>query len=133
MSTCGVPVVSRFANGMPDVIENSQTGYLAHSNRQFRKRVISLLNNEKLNRKMSKNAVSFVQLKFAPEIILEQWNELFDDVYQGKQSAYMTPSNNWSNNLKWIRYISRVLHKIPVIKRIPSVAIIESYVKEKIV
>lgn len=123
MEACGIPVVSKFKNGMPDVIENGVTGMLSYSARDFKKNLIKLLTDDFLNEKYSVNAKKYIAEKFAPEKIIVQWNNTFNAVLNDEKPIFDKPTKNWNNNYKWIRVINRETRKI--FGFIPSVAAIE--------
>lgn len=123
MEACGIPVVSKFKNGMPDVIENGVTGMLSYSANDFKKNLIKLLTDDDLNKQYSMNAKKYIAEKFAPERIIVQWNNTFNAVLNDEKPIFDGPTNNWNNNYKWIRVINRGVRKI--FRFVPSVAAIE--------
>lgn len=123
MEACGIPVVSKFKNGMPDVIENGVTGMLSYSANDFKKNLIKLLMDDSLNEQYSVNAKKYIAEKFAPERIIVQWNNTFNAVLNDKKPIFEKPTKNWNNNYKWIRVINRGVRKI--FRFVPSVAAIE--------
>ena len=123
MEACGIPVISKFKNGMPDVIANNRTGILVKSCKQMRKSIVKLLNNNELNGLYSKNAKRYVNDKFSPKKITEQWYNLFQDVYYNRETVFEKPCTNWTNNFKWIRAINRQIRK--KFGFLPSIAFIE--------
>ena len=107
MEACGIPVVSKNWNGMPDVIKNNKTGILAKNSADFRNAVIQLLTNKSMNIEFGKNAKMYIEEKFNPNKLVQEWYTLFADVCSDVQAVYCPPTCNWSNNFKWLRRFNR--------------------------
>ena len=107
MEACGIPVVSKNWNGMPDVIKNNKTGILAKNSADFRNAVIQLLTNKSMNIEFGKNAKMYIEEKFNPNKLVQEWYTLFTDVCSEVQAVYCPPTCNWSNNFKWLRRVNR--------------------------
>lgn len=130
MAACGIPVVSRKKNGMPDVIENKVTGILTKKgSKDFCDAVITLLNNNELNEKLGGEAKDFINKKFFPDTIIKQWRSLFVDTLYGKMPLYDAPSANYTNNYKYLRILNRKLRMMPIMRYLPSLAWVECRVK----
>ena len=109
MAACGIPVVTKRANGLYDTVINGKTGYLIRNKKELARRIIELLNNKALNQRMGANGKKFADSVFLPESIVEEWNVLFDNVMACKNSQPIQPSKHYLNNLKWLRVINRKL------------------------
>lgn len=112
MEAFGIPVVTKKANGLLDVIVNNKTGYLCYTPKQMKDKIIYLLKNKKINIEMGNNAKGFVEKSFSPELIVEIWIAIFEDIYNDRAAKYVKPAGNYSNNVKWFRIIIRRLKKL---------------------
>lgn len=130
MEGCGIPVVSKNWNGMPDVIENNSTGLLTSNSVQFRKAVIRLLTDRKINAEFGENAKRFVENKFNPSVLVNDWYSVFTDVMHGVETVYLHPTNNYFNNFKYLRVVNRFLRFTMRLRFIPSVASLECMIKK---
>lgn len=133
MASCEIPVVSRNKNGMPDVIINGETGILIENSSDFCSAVVKLLLDDELNVCYGKAAKSFVQKQFNPQIIAEKWHNLFVDTKNKLYPPYQRPTCNYKNNYKYLRILNRNLRKLPCLKWLPSVALIECKIKSILV
>ncbi|WP_395045366.1 glycosyltransferase family 4 protein [Flavobacterium sp.] len=76
---CGVPCVSfNCPYGPSDIIEDKIDGFLVNNDdyKAFANKLILLIENKELRDMMGKNAKENVK-RFLPEVILQQWDELF--------------------------------------------------------
>ncbi|MCR5309715.1 MAG: glycosyltransferase [Bacilli bacterium] len=122
-----LPIVSKNTNGLPDVIKNKKTGILFKTRRGFEKSVVKLLTKDKLNEKYGLEGNYFGKKQFDPENVILLWNELFNGVYSGKYSPCYHFTGNNGNNFKWLRKISRFIHRCPLFRNAPSLIQIEGY------
>lgn len=125
MGACGIPIVSKFHNGMPDVIENEKTGLLATNEISFRRDVIKLLKDNRLNLAYSKQAKIFVREKFNPNFGIQLWEKTFQEVKNDLLPTYKPPQKNYMNNFKFARIINRFLRYKLGLKFLPSLATLE--------
>lgn len=109
MSACGIPVVTKRANGLYDTVIDGETGYLIKSKKELANRIIRLLTDNRLNDTMGKNGKKFADTAFLPENIVKQWESLFEEIKEGRQTKEIAPSKHYANNAKWLRIIN---HKI---------------------
>lgn len=125
MEACGIPIVSKFHNGMPDVIENKQTGILSTNRKLFRKAVIKLLKDNQLNISYGKQAKIYVNNKFNPNFGIQLWEKTFTEVHNNILPTYNPPQRNYINNFKFARIINRFIRYQLGLKFIPSLASLE--------
>lgn len=83
----GIPVVSRRYGGLLDTIADGKTGYLVSSDKELRKKIIKLLLNDDKNKEMGKNAITFVNNNFTPDIVIPKWFEALQWVSQNPPST----------------------------------------------
>ncbi|WP_455629500.1 glycosyltransferase family 4 protein [Parabacteroides sp.] len=130
MEACGIPVISRNKNGMPDVIDNGQTGLLFNTEEEFRQSVVELLTDKAKNEHLGNRAKSYIAKKFSPDTLVEVWYDVFKDVYNDKLPIYNAPVANYTNNWKYLRVANRLAKKI--IPFLPSIARIECEISKRI-
>lgn len=77
MSTKKVVVATNFG-GVKEIILNNQTGFLVNKNKPalFAKKVLELLNNNKLKKKMEKKSYQHYKKFFTSEIMIKNYNNL---------------------------------------------------------
>jgi glycosyltransferase involved in cell wall biosynthesis len=78
---CGTPVLASPVGGIPDVIRESDTGFLLTSNdpEYIAEKITQLLDNPQLMRKVSSNAYMYLSEHFSEKRILESWRKIFED------------------------------------------------------
>ena len=76
----GKPVVAFAVNGVPEIIKNNQNGFAIPPGKKvdFAKRVIEILKDEKLYKKLSENAAKTIDESFDINIMVEQQEKLYD-------------------------------------------------------
>lgn len=102
-----IPVVSKKKWGLLDTIKNKQTGFLFTKQSEFIDRVVLLLQDKKLNRKMGKCAHIFAEKQFSVDVIIPEWIKLIDDISVEKPAEYHKVRQNWGNDYKWIKQVLR--------------------------
>ena len=129
MSACGIPIVSKCKNGLPDTIKNHRTGLLYYFNCGLKRRVIKLLLNKDLNNKLGNNAKKYVNEYFSPDNIIKEWYKLFNDILKDKTAEYYKPTDNYLNNMKFIRIINRSIKKLAIFSKLPAIVNYECWLK----
>jgi glycosyltransferase involved in cell wall biosynthesis len=76
---CGTVVLASPVGGIPDIIEQGNTGFLLKSNnpKHIANRVVDLLNHSDILEKVSVNASEYVRHNFSYEKTLEIWRNIF--------------------------------------------------------
>jgi len=79
---CGTLVLATPVGTVPDVIKDSETGFLLKSNdpKHIAERIIELLNKPELLEKVSINAYNFVRENFSYEKTLESWKKIINEL-----------------------------------------------------
>lgn len=109
MEACGVPVVTKAANGLFDSVKHGVSGLLGRNSEEIKRYIILLLKDKELNIKLGRQAKEFVENSFLPEILVKQWLEVFDDIMNNRPAKYIKPSGHYTNNLKWLKVIAHWL------------------------
>jgi len=80
--SCGVPVVSFNTCGLKDIIVNNKTGFLADSfsHKDLGKKILSILNDQRIHRAMSRNARNNVLKKFSYHQVVKKYNDFYKKV-----------------------------------------------------
>ena len=112
MSACGIPVVTKKANGLLDTVINGKTGYLISNESELANRIIRILKNNKLNYDLGCEGKRFVESLFLPEKIINDWLQLFSDVVSNVPCKVIVPNSNLNNQFKWMRKFNYNLHKL---------------------
>ena len=73
----GIPVISSRKYGMRDMILSPRTGVLCKNRRQLSDSIIKFLKEEISAVDVGRNGLIFGKEKFAPEIIVEKWIQVF--------------------------------------------------------
>jgi glycosyltransferase involved in cell wall biosynthesis len=87
---CGVPCVSfDCPYGPSDIIANNEDGFLVENGNSdaLANKLNELIENESIRKEFGKAAKENVQ-RFQPEIILNQWDDLFIQLYQDRSIKY---------------------------------------------
>ena len=121
MEAVGIPVVTRKKNGLLDTVRDNETGLLYNDESELAQKVIALLKNHEYNESLGKNASNFARNEFLPEKIIPKWKNVLKEIADGRKAVYHKPVNHFENNGKRIRMFIHSLHRIPFLKRIPSI------------
>ncbi|MBQ3402108.1 MAG: glycosyltransferase [Synergistaceae bacterium] len=117
MEACGIPVVTRAANGLFDAVKHGRTGFLGRNYDEMKEYIILLLKDKALNLELGRQAKEFTEKTFLPELLVKQWLKLFDDVMNDRPCEFIRPTENFGNNSKRLKMMKHWLkeHHIPVI------------------
>ncbi|WP_201713300.1 N-acetyl-alpha-D-glucosaminyl L-malate synthase BshA [Rossellomorea arthrocnemi] len=79
---CGVPSIGTNVGGIPEVIEDGYNGFICEVGnvKQVALKALQLLKDEKLHRKLSKNALQTARTKFHSSKIVEQYEQIYKDL-----------------------------------------------------
>ncbi len=119
--SCGMPVVSRRKNGLPDTVRDGKTGVLYKDVKQLAEVIVDLLADKEKNIRMGQAAAAFARTDFLPGKILPEWIRVLTEVHTGEPALYRKPTANMDNNGKRIRRIWHGLHSVPFLKSLPSI------------
>jgi glycosyltransferase involved in cell wall biosynthesis len=103
----GVPVVTTAEFGFLDTIKNGVTGHLVKSREDLIKKIILQLSNSKINLNFSQNARLFSK-KFDFQIAVKNWQNLFDDLYNGSNLNIVKMKSNFFYKKKYMKEIIRI-------------------------
>jgi N-acetyl-alpha-D-glucosaminyl L-malate synthase BshA len=80
--SCGVPVIASNIGGIPEVVAHGETGYVAEFGdvKRMEKYAVELLSNQKKWDHFSENAVKRSKSKFESEIIIPQYENIYNEV-----------------------------------------------------
>ena len=137
MSACGIPVVTKKANGLFDTVKDGKTGYLVKSRNSLKRRITRLLTDNTLNIQVGKAGKEFANAAFLPESIIKEWTDIFECILLEKMSEPIKHSSHLANNAKWIRIINSKIQKcglktIPLIDLECSLKRVKSLLKRSI-
>lgn len=82
--SCGCAVVSTATCMIPEVIEDGVNGYISNNEEVLRSRIKDLQNNPELRKSMGENARKTIQTMFSEKKFLDEWNNIFDTIYEAK-------------------------------------------------
>ena len=80
----GLPHVGfSYANSINELIIDGYNGFLADDVDDFAQKLKTLMLDKNLRIKFGKNACESMK-EYAPEVIIDQWDNLFNDIIKGK-------------------------------------------------
>jgi len=80
--SCGCAVVSTATCMIPEIIENGVNGFISNDERQLRSYIELLLNDKEAAIKIGNNARQTITEKFSEQKFINNWNHVFDKVYE---------------------------------------------------
>lgn len=107
MEMASVPVIAGRKYGLYDTVKDGKTGYLVRNGRELAGRTVDLLLDTEKNVQMGKSARKFALETFSSVKLARQWHTLFMDLQFHNKCIYIAPSENWINDRKWLKQISR--------------------------
>jgi glycosyltransferase involved in cell wall biosynthesis len=76
---CGLPIISTNVGGISEIVEDGKTGYLVPSNdvNEMVSRIMYLLDNDNVCRKMSENAIEIAKAEFNLNRMVDEYLSLY--------------------------------------------------------
>lgn len=126
----GTPVVAASDGGLLDTVRHGETGFLIRSSGQLADKVVTLLKDDVLRRRLGQTAVEFVSKSFSFERVGAAWERLIRDLMLETNVRERPPvKSNCLYQLKGLREFLRIqkqrysiLRLIPAIPRLPPLA-----------
>lgn len=115
----GVPVCSRRANGLLVSVSHKKTGLLSRSSLGLKRDVLRLLQDDDLNKKMGEAAVDFAA-GFHGDMLVTEWDALFDSVVSGRETPVLGISGNLLSRGKIFRRALYYLRRVPILRWLPT-------------
>lgn len=128
----GIPVVSYKGYGLLDTVSNKHTGILIKTGKQLKNAIITLLKDDDVNSLYGTNGQLFYKRNFTPEIIINKWGKLFNEVMDDKPCNIIYPTDNKMDDWKWLRIINHHFKKKFSFYKLPSLAFLISYIKQNV-
>lgn len=85
---CGVPCIGTNIGGLPEVIADNETGFICELGNidEIAEKALKLLTNQKLHSRFSLKSKEIVQEKFQAEMIVEQYESIYENLVEGETS-----------------------------------------------
>jgi N-acetyl-alpha-D-glucosaminyl L-malate synthase BshA len=80
---CGTPVVASRVGGLPEVIDDGQTGFLCDENdtAAMAARAVDILTDRDLHDRLASAGAALVRTRFCEDVIVPQYLKLYEDVH----------------------------------------------------
>jgi glycosyltransferase involved in cell wall biosynthesis len=78
---CGVPVIGSAIGGIPDIIEDGQTGLLAFEKNPYdlAEKIHKLLSDEDLRKRVTEKGFRFVKKEFSWDVVARKFKKVYED------------------------------------------------------
>lgn len=80
--SCGCAVVSTATCMIPEIIQNGVNGFISNDENELRAHIDYLLHNPEIRASIGSNARKTILEKFSENNFVENWNNLFNNVYE---------------------------------------------------
>jgi len=80
--SCGCAVVSTATCMIPEIINNGENGFISNDENELRKYIDEIIANPDLRKTLGDNARKTIIEKFSEEKFINNWNRVFDSVYE---------------------------------------------------
>lgn len=127
--TYAIPVVTYKGYGLLDTIRNNIDGILIKNDRELINAIVILLTDNSKNTEYGQNGFKNGFIDFLPDTVIRQWKNIFSDIYNNKIATIKKPTNYFSDDFKWLKYINYQLKCFSHLK-LKSIAFIVSKNKE---
>lgn len=80
--SCGCAVVSTATCMIPEIIDNGVNGFISNDEKELRENIEYLLHNPEVRASIGSNARETIIQKFSQESFINNWNRIFNEVYE---------------------------------------------------
>jgi glycosyltransferase involved in cell wall biosynthesis len=80
--SCGCAVVSTATCMIPEIIKNGENGFISNDEDELKKYILQVLHDEELRKTLGENARKTILEKFSESKFVDEWNKLFDKIYE---------------------------------------------------
>lgn len=80
--SCGCAVVSTATCMIPEIINNGVNGYISNDEKELKEHIDYLLHNPEVRESMGSNARETIIEQFSEDSFINNWNKLFNEVYE---------------------------------------------------
>jgi glycosyltransferase involved in cell wall biosynthesis len=80
--SCGCAVVTVNASMMPEIINNGSNGFISNDLSELKSYINQILSDNDLRDQLGSNARKTILNKFSEDKFIENWNELFNMIYE---------------------------------------------------
>lgn len=78
--SCGVPIVASNVGGLPELVSNGETGYLADDDIELEKNLRQIMSSPELRERMGAQALEFARKNFAIEKAVREHEDLYSSL-----------------------------------------------------
>ncbi|MFC2028124.1 glycosyltransferase [Chloroflexota bacterium] len=82
---CGIPIVASNVGGLPELITNGETGFLANDETEMENGLRQVMSSNEFREKMSTNALEFARQNFSLETAVQQHLDLYATMQSGSK------------------------------------------------
>lgn len=84
--SCGCAVVSTATCMIPEIIKNGYNGFISNNEQELRSYIEKIMSDNNLRSELGNNARKTIMEMFSEEKFIDQWNILFDKIYEVSNS-----------------------------------------------
>jgi N-acetyl-alpha-D-glucosaminyl L-malate synthase BshA len=97
---CETPVIATRVGGLPEVVRDSETGYLVEvgDTRTMAQRAVEILSDEKRRREMGARGRAWAIERFNTEIVIPQYEKLYQRVIDWASATSPAPATDRREN-----------------------------------
>lgn len=112
-----IPVVTYNGFGLLDTVLQDKCGYRIKGSKALAEKIILLIEDQAMNKKLGENGRMFVNSKFTPEHIMPKWYWLLTEGIDMERMPYLFSHENYWDDWKWLRYLNSKVQRVFCRKR----------------
>ena len=104
-NACGIPVVTARRHALISTVPEGIAGLLAGNDQELARCCVELLTDPQRAWHLGTQGEAHVQRCYGPEAVLAAWQQLFEEVVQGRPVVALAPQSPWWHENRWLRQL----------------------------
>jgi len=104
-NACGIPVVTARRHALISTVPEGLAGLLASNDQELARCCVELLTDPQRAWQLGTQGEAHVERSYGPEAVLAAWQQLFEEVVQGRPAVALAPQSPWWHENRWLRQL----------------------------
>jgi len=104
-NACGIPVVAARRHALISTVPEGLAGLLAGNDQELARCCVELLTDPERAWRLGSQGQAHAENSYGPEVVLAGWQQLFEDVVNGRSAVQLPPQSPWWHENRWLRQL----------------------------
>ncbi len=104
-NACGIPVVTARRHALISTVPEGIAGLLAGNDQELGRCCVELLQDPERAWRLGTQGQDHVESRYGPQAVLAAWQQLFEELVQGRPAVTIAPQSPWWHETRWLRQL----------------------------